>query len=132
MLVFKFLNSESRLNSNFLDIFGKFQNLTDHGRCFPSLFKQMQKFFWDQKTTHFIYWNGFTCISMADTCNNFSKSGKGFETGTNEAYNMKITIRIWSILKIFCFCSYANMAASDKCISLKRKILEKVLLNFNN
>ena len=50
---------------------------------------------------------------------------RDFKTGTNEAYNIKIKIRVGGILKILCFCLYANMAASDKGISLKRKILEK-------
>ena len=51
---------------------------------------------------------------------------KASKLGTNEAYNIKIKIRVGCILKIFCFCSYANMAASDKGIQLKRKVLEKV------
>ena len=51
---------------------------------------------------------------------------KGFKIGTNEAYtNIKIKIRVGGILKTFWFCSYINMAASDKGISLKRKTLEK-------
>ena len=62
---------------------------------------------------------------MADFCKNWAKFGKGIKIGTNEGYNIKINIRVGGILKIFCFCSYANMAASDKGISLKRKILEK-------
>ena len=45
----------------------------------------------------------------------------------NEAYNIKIKFRVGGNLKIFCFCMSANTAASDKGISLKRKILEKVL-----
>ena len=59
--------------------------------------------------------------STADTCKNFAKCGKGFKIGTNEAYNIKIKIRLGGISKIFCFCSHANMAASDKGISLKKK-----------
>ena len=51
----------------------------------------------------------------------FTKCGKDFSVSRNEAYNIKIKIRVGGILKIFCFCSYANMAASDKGISLKRK-----------
>ena len=31
-----------------------------------------------------------------------------------EAYNIKIKIRLGGILKIFCFCSQANMAAQTK------------------
>ena len=46
----------------------------------------------------------------------------------SEVYNIKIKIRVRGILKIFCFCSYASMAASDKGISLKKKILEKVFI----
>ena len=42
----------------------------------------------------------------------------------NEAYNIQIKIRLGGISKIFCFCSHANMAASDKGISLKRKFLK--------
>ena len=49
--------------------------------------------------------------------------------GTNEAYNINIKIRLRGILKIFCFGSHANMAASDKGISLKKKFLKKFLLN---
>ena len=61
--------------------------------------------------------------STVDTCKNYAKCGKGFKIGTNEACYIKIKIRVRGILKIFCFCSYANMAASDKGISLKREIL---------
>ena len=66
--------------------------------------------------------------STPDTCKNCAKCGKGFKIGTNEAYNIKIKIRLGGISKIFCFCSHANMAASDKGISLK-KFLKKFLLN---
>ena len=59
--------------------------------------------------------------STADTCKNCAKCGKGFKIGTNEAYNIEIKIRLGGISKIFCFCSHANMAASDKGISLKKK-----------
>ena len=38
----------------------------------------------------------------------------------------KIKIRLGGISKIFCFRSHANMAASDKGISLKKKFLKKV------
>ena len=68
----------------------------------------------------------FQNTSRADTCKNCAKRGKGFKIGTNEAYNIKIKISVGGTLKIFCFCSYTNMAASDKVISLNRKILEKV------
>ena len=64
-------------------------------------------------------------ISTADRCKNYAKCGKRFKIGTNEAYNIKIKIRVGGILTIICFCSNTNMAASDKGISLKRKILEK-------
>ena len=64
-------------------------------------------------------------ISTADTFKNCPKCGKGFKIGTNEAYNIKINFRLGSILKIFWFCSHANMAASDKGISLKKKFLKK-------
>ena len=70
--------------------------------------------------------------STADTCKNWAKCGKGFKIGTNEAYNIKIKIRLGDISKIFCFCSHANMAASDKGISLKKKFLKKFLLNVTN
>ena len=69
---------------------------------------------------------------MADTCKNCAKCGKGFKIGTNEAYNVEIKIRLKGISTIFCFCSQASMAASDKDISLKRKFLKKLLLNFTN
>ena len=36
------------------------------------------------------------------------------------------------ISKIFCFCPQANMVTTDKGISLKRKFLKKLLLNFTN
>ena len=72
-----------------------------------------------------------TC-STADTCKNCTKCGTGFKIGTNEDYNIKIKIRIGAISKTFCFCSYANMAASDKGISLEGKFLKKFLLNFMN
>ena len=68
----------------------------------------------------------------SDACKNCAKCGKGFKIGTNEAYNIKIKIRLGGISKIFCFCSHANMAASDKGISLKKKFLKKFLLNVTN
>ena len=81
-------------------------------------------------------WSLETSIEMinstADTCKNYAKCGKGFKIGTNEAYNIKIKIRLGGISKIFCFCSHANMAASDKGISLKKKFLKKFLLNVTN
>ena len=64
----------------------------------------------------------------ADTCKNCAKCGKGFKIGTNEAYNIKIKIRLGGISKIFCFCSHANMAASNKGISLKKKFLKNFYL----
>ena len=70
--------------------------------------------------------------STMDTCKNCSKRGKGFKIGENEAYNIKIKIRLGGISKIFCFCSHANMAVSDKGISLKKKFLKKFSLNFTN
>ena len=71
-------------------------------------------------------------FSTADTCKNCAKCGKGFKIGTNETYNIKIKIRLGGISKIFCFCSHANMAASDKGTSLKKKFLKKFLLNVTN
>ena len=71
-------------------------------------------------------------VSTADTCKNCAKCGKGFKICTKEAYIIKIKIRLGGILKIFCFCSYANMAASDKSISLKKKFLKNFLLNITN
>ena len=71
-------------------------------------------------------------FSTADTCKNCAKCGKSFKICTNEAYNIKIKIRLGGISKIFCFCSHANMAAPDEGISLKKKFLEKVLLNVTN
>ena len=72
------------------------------------------------------------CYSTADTCKNCAKCGKVFKIGTNEAYNIKMKIRLGGISKIFCFCSHANMAASDKGISLKKKFLKNFLLNVTN
>ena len=74
----------------------------------------------------------FSPNSTADKCKNCPKCGKGFKIGTNEAYNIKIKIRLGGISKIFCFCSQANMAASDKGISLKKKFLKKFLLKVTN
>ena len=71
-------------------------------------------------------------FSTADTCKHCAKCGKGFKIGTNEAYNINIKITLGGISKIFCFCSHANMAASDKGISLKKKFLKKFLLNVTN
>ena len=65
------------------------------------------------------------CISTVDTCKHCAKCGKNLKIGTNEAYNIKIKIST-----VFCFCSYADMASSDKCISLKRKGMKKFILNF--
>ena len=59
-------------------------------------------------------------------CKYCAKRGRGFKIGTNEAYNIKIKIRVGGISKIFCFCSYANVAASDKGIVTEEEILEKV------
>ena len=70
--------------------------------------------------------------STADTCKNCAKCGKGFKIGTNEAYNIKIKTGLGGISKISCFCSHANMTASGKGISLKRKFLTKFLLDFTN
>ena len=65
-------------------------------------------------------------INTSDTCKNCAKCGNGFKIGTNEDYNIKIKIRIGG------FCSYASMAASDKGISMKRKLLKLFLLNLMN
>ena len=65
-------------------------------------------------------------------CKNCAKCGKGFKIGTNEAYNIKIKIMLGGISKIFSFYFHANMAASDKGISLKKKFLKKFLLNVMN
>ena len=70
--------------------------------------------------------------SKEDTCKNCAKCGKGFKIGANEAYNIKIKIRLGGISKIFYSCSHANMAASDKGISLKNTFLKKFLLNVTN
>ena len=71
-------------------------------------------------------------FSTANTCKNCDKCSKGFKIGTNEAYNIKIKIRLGGISKIFCFCSHANMAASNKGSSLKKKFFKKFSLNFTN
>ena len=60
---------------------------------------------------------------------NVVKASKLVQTG---AYNIKIKIRLGGISKIFCFCSHANMAASDKGNSLKKKFLKKISLNVTN
>ena len=61
-------------------------------------------------------------------CNNCAKCGKGFKIGTDKADTIQIKNHVWGISKLLCFCSYANMAASDKDVSLKRKLLKMVLL----
>ena len=71
-------------------------------------------------------------LSTAYRCKNCAKCGKGFKIGTNEAYNIKIKIRLVGISKVFCFCSHANTAASDKGISLNKNFLKKFLLNVTN
>ena len=69
---------------------------------------------------------------MAVTCRNCAKCGEGFKIGTNQAYNIEAKISTGGILKIFCLCSYTNMAASDKGISLKRKVLTYLFLTMND
>ena len=69
-------------------------------------------------------------VSTTDRCKNCAKCGKGFKIGTNEAYSIKIKISVGGILKIFCFCSYANMATSDN--SLRENFSKKFLLNIKN
>ena len=56
----------------------------------------------------------YKCNWTADMYKDCAKCGKSFKIGANEAYNIKIKIRIGGILKIICFCSYANMAAFTK------------------
>ena len=63
---------------------------------------------------------------MAVTC------GECFKSGTNEAYNIEAKISIGCILKIFCLCFYTSMAASDKGISLKRKVITYLFLTLND
>ena len=70
----------------------------------------------------------FTSIVQGNTYKNCTKCGKGFKIGTSEAYKIKINIRLGGISKTVCFCSHANMAASDKGISLKKKFLKNVYL----
>ena len=62
--------------------------------------------------------------STADTCKNCAKCGKGLKIGTNEAYSIEIKIRLGGISKIFCFCSHANMVASDRYF-IEKEILQK-------
>ena len=42
-------------------------------------------------------------ISTADTCKNCAKCGKDFKIGTNEAYNIKIKIRLGAFRKFSAF-----------------------------
>ena len=68
----------------------------------------------DQNLTY-LYWTPKlhkSPYSTLDTCKNCAKCGKGFKIGTNEAYNIKIKIRLRGISKILCFCSHANIAAT--------------------
>ena len=51
---------------------------------------------------------------------------------TNDADTIKIKNRLGGISKVFCLCSYANMAVSDKYISQERKFLTKFYPNFMN
>ena len=94
--------------------------------CVPLLFM----FCDNLKTSNLIKTREFLTVWRADKCKNCVKCDKGYKIGTNEAYNIKIKTGVGGISKIFCFCClHANMAASDKDISLKRK---KFLLNFIN
>ena len=60
----------------------------------------------DQNRTKTIGWkcDGFVMAfnSTVDMCKNCAKCGKGFKIGTNQAYNIKIKIRLGGISKIFC------------------------------
>ena len=47
--------------------------------------------------------SGGISTSTADTCKNCGKCGKGFKIGTNEAYNIKIKIRLGGIQKFSAF-----------------------------
>ena len=49
--------------------------------------------------------------SKEDMCKNCAKCSKGFKIGTNQAYNIKIKIRVGDILKIFYLCLHTNMAS---------------------
>ena len=70
--------------------------------------------------------------STTDTCKNSAKCRKSFKIGTYEAYNIKIKTGAWGHFEIFCFCSHANMAASDKGILRKKKFLKKFQLKVTN
>ena len=63
------------------------------------------------------------CVKIAL---NVIKASKLVQMKLIQCTNIKIKIRVGGILKTFWFCSYTNMAASDKGISLKKKMLEKV------
>ena len=54
-----------------------------------------------QKSSNSAIYTRFSTNSTADTFKNCAKCGKGFKLGTNEAYNIKIKIRLGGISKIF-------------------------------
>ena len=67
----------------------------------------------------FLVWQ--ICVKIAL---NVIKASKLIQIKLILTYRIKFRVR--GILKTFWFCSYTNMAALDKGISLKRKMLEKV------
>ena len=82
-------------------------SLSDSISCITYLFSEWHR----QHKLHNIYFrNGiFTLISEKKYFDklvqhkNCAKCGKGYKIGTNEAYNIKIKIRLVGISKIFCF-----------------------------
>ena len=127
---YKILQILSRHQFDYIHLFLNFAYIVEIKKTslrLQRITKQVTDMLPDELTPH-----RFSSISTADTCKNCAKCGKGFKIGTNEAYNIKIKIRLGSISKIFCFCSHANMAASEKGISLKKKFLKKFLLNVTN
>ena len=67
-------------------------------------------------------------IRTVDRCKNCAKCGKGFKIGTNEAYNIKIKIRLGAFRKFSAFVLMPIWLPQTS-ISLKKKFLKKILLN---
>ena len=70
--------------------------------------------------------NNFRCLWPIKlfNCKNCAKCDKGFKIGTYKAYNLKIKVNFGGNSRIFCFCSYAIVAASDKGHFTEEEILE--------
>ena len=66
-----------------------------------------------------------TKFSTADTCKNCAKCGKGFKIGTNEAYNIKIKIRLLGAFRKFSALFSRQYGCLRQRYSTEEEILEK-------